>query len=371
MENINIVGQRPIDAMGFGIIPKLVMLDKDLTVEAKAIYSYICSYAGAGAVAFPSVSLICDHLGMATKRFMKHRKLLEDKGYIKIIQERGENGKGFAKNKYYLMPSCNFIQEEKKQAITEKSVYGQNDHTQKKQATTEKSVYGHFVHTQNVHTQNVYTQNDHNNNNSFKNNSYKNNSKQNKKNEKEAVAVSAATPVEKPSEATEQEEMQQVLAKCSPALQEAIIKFIEYRKSGKYPMTANSVDALLERLMAEFETDQDRIKSLQTSRINGWRDVYSNNRNASSSAQKQKSEAVSEKSDDWRVIPQELMEKAKQAHEKFIWRGADVVLGALKYQVKSAEELQKALTKFAEELDVREKEYYAERSVDNARISNY
>ncbi len=33
-------------AMGYGIIPKMVMKDKQLTVEAKAIYSYIASFAG-------------------------------------------------------------------------------------------------------------------------------------------------------------------------------------------------------------------------------------------------------------------------------------------------------------------------------------
>ena len=45
-----------INCMGYGIIPKYVMLDPDLTIEAKAIYAYFCSFAGSGNTAFPSRS---------------------------------------------------------------------------------------------------------------------------------------------------------------------------------------------------------------------------------------------------------------------------------------------------------------------------
>ena len=40
-------------AHGFGTIPKLVMLDPHLTPQAKAIYAYFASFAGAGPTAFP------------------------------------------------------------------------------------------------------------------------------------------------------------------------------------------------------------------------------------------------------------------------------------------------------------------------------
>ena len=73
---------------GYGIIPKLVMKDKDLTIESKAIYSYLCSYAGNGDTAFPSVGLMCSDLGISETRYLKHRKTLLDKGYITIKRER-------------------------------------------------------------------------------------------------------------------------------------------------------------------------------------------------------------------------------------------------------------------------------------------
>ena len=81
-----------IFSKGYGIIPKLVMKDKNLTVEAKSIYAYICSYAGGGDTAFPSVDMICSDLGMSENRFFKHRKLLVESGYLTIKRTRKEVG---------------------------------------------------------------------------------------------------------------------------------------------------------------------------------------------------------------------------------------------------------------------------------------
>ena len=88
---------------GYGIIPKIVTQDTGLTAEAKAIYSYLCSYAGAGQTAFPSVSLMVHHLDMSENRFYKHRKYLVDRGYVSIERVRTDNG--FSKNIYTLNQS--------------------------------------------------------------------------------------------------------------------------------------------------------------------------------------------------------------------------------------------------------------------------
>lgn len=79
---------------GYGIIPKSVMRDKNLSIEAKAIYSYICSFAGAGASAFPSVKLMLKELNISENRFYKHMKSLTEMGYIKIDRERKGNRLG-------------------------------------------------------------------------------------------------------------------------------------------------------------------------------------------------------------------------------------------------------------------------------------
>lgn len=84
---------------GYGIIPKLVMMDQDLSIEAKAIYSYIASYAGNGDSAFPSIKKICYDLQINEKRFSRHKKVLLEKGYIEVTQER-KGGGMFASNVY-------------------------------------------------------------------------------------------------------------------------------------------------------------------------------------------------------------------------------------------------------------------------------
>lgn len=127
---------------GYGLIQKSVMRNKNLSIEAKAIYGYIASFAGTSMKAYPSVELICAELNISEKRFRKYRKELVELGYLTIERKRLE--KGFSKNIYNL-----------------------------------HSVPGQFVSLQNVPLQNVPLQNVGTNNNSIKNNSIKNNSVKN------------------------------------------------------------------------------------------------------------------------------------------------------------------------------------------------
>lgn len=83
---------------GYGLVFKRVMKDTSISIEAKALYSYLSAYAGANETAFPGVSLICHELNISDKRFQKYRKQLEDNGYLSIKRERTNNG--FSKNIY-------------------------------------------------------------------------------------------------------------------------------------------------------------------------------------------------------------------------------------------------------------------------------
>jgi DnaD/phage-associated family protein len=69
---------------GYGMIFKKPLKDKRLSIEAKAIYAFICSYTGAGQTAFPGVQLMLDCLGVSEKRFYKYRKQLIDLGYLTV-----------------------------------------------------------------------------------------------------------------------------------------------------------------------------------------------------------------------------------------------------------------------------------------------
>ncbi|MCG1842960.1 DnaD domain protein [Staphylococcus epidermidis] len=125
---------------GYGTVYKEVLKDKNLSIEAKAIYSYLSSYAGGKDTAFPSIGLICHELNISEKRFYKHRKELLDKNIISKTRERTNNG-------------------------FSKAIYTINHHF----------VHGQFVRVRNVHGQNVHGQNVGTKNNSIKKNNNKNN----------------------------------------------------------------------------------------------------------------------------------------------------------------------------------------------------
>lgn len=84
---------------GYGLIAKKVMKDPDLSLSAKAIYSYLCSYAGNETSAFPSVKLIKHELGISKDTFYKYMKELTNKSYIVVTQKRAQKGK-FGHNVY-------------------------------------------------------------------------------------------------------------------------------------------------------------------------------------------------------------------------------------------------------------------------------
>jgi len=86
---------------GYGIVPKKVMQDEELSIEAKAIYAYLCSYAGNKNFAFPSVDKIRYDLGISEKRFYKHINQLLDSPYMKKEKKR-TNGK-FERNVYIIV----------------------------------------------------------------------------------------------------------------------------------------------------------------------------------------------------------------------------------------------------------------------------
>ena len=96
----DIIKGAAINSKGYGIIPKLVMQDRDLSITAKAIYAYLASYSGNGDSCFPSRDRVCYDLGIGKDTFIKHLVLLKDKGYVTVLQMK-ENGR-FSHNIYTL-----------------------------------------------------------------------------------------------------------------------------------------------------------------------------------------------------------------------------------------------------------------------------
>ena len=125
----NILEVEGINAQGFGMIAKMVMLDQRLTIEAKAIYSYFCSYAGGGSTAFPSVSKIVYDLKISKTRYYKHFDSLVECGYISV--KANKEGNKFANNIYTL--NTNPVprpQNKETELSCPQNEYTQNEHTQ-------------------------------------------------------------------------------------------------------------------------------------------------------------------------------------------------------------------------------------------------
>jgi hypothetical protein len=89
---------------GYGLIASKVMRDKSIPRQSRLIYAYMCSFAGMDKegkrVAFPSVSLQCEELGMTEDTYFKWRKVLLERGLI-TIEKRKEKGK-FERNLYFI-----------------------------------------------------------------------------------------------------------------------------------------------------------------------------------------------------------------------------------------------------------------------------
>lgn len=76
-----------VAARGFGTVPKLVMLDRNLTPQAKAIYAYFAAFAGAGTTSFPRRSTVLRELRIGSiGTYYRHFDLLVKYGYLSVEQ---------------------------------------------------------------------------------------------------------------------------------------------------------------------------------------------------------------------------------------------------------------------------------------------
>jgi len=71
---------------GYGIVPKYVMQDQDITLESKAIYAYLCALAGSGDITFPYRDTILRHLGLSKNTYYRHYNPLLEEGYLSVTR---------------------------------------------------------------------------------------------------------------------------------------------------------------------------------------------------------------------------------------------------------------------------------------------
>ncbi|MEE1155554.1 MAG: helix-turn-helix domain-containing protein, partial [Acutalibacteraceae bacterium] len=74
---------------GYGIVYKAVMTDERLSLTAKAIYAYLCSYTGSKGIVFPSRARILSELKIAKNTYYEHFNKLVELNYIIIKKSKG------------------------------------------------------------------------------------------------------------------------------------------------------------------------------------------------------------------------------------------------------------------------------------------
>lgn len=99
----------------YGLISQKLMRDNSISAKAKAIYAYLCSFAGSSEErsAFPGVSLMIHELDICKTAFYKHRDELEKAGYITITKDRAK-GK-FDKCTYHICDGLILDQEQEQE----------------------------------------------------------------------------------------------------------------------------------------------------------------------------------------------------------------------------------------------------------------
>ncbi|MDT7986951.1 helix-turn-helix domain-containing protein [Clostridium perfringens] len=164
MDQIKYEG-KSILSKGYGIIPKLVM-QSNISIEAKSIYAYMCSFAGNGETAFPSIEKIIKDLNISESRFYRHRKQLIEHGFIKVQQNKL---KGKVINNTYIILQ---VISNKENGTIDKP-YPQNKGTEIKpypQIACTEIACTEFACTENEGSNNNKTNNNKTNNNNINNN---------------------------------------------------------------------------------------------------------------------------------------------------------------------------------------------------------
>lgn len=76
-----------IISKGFGLIPRALVIDQEISVTAKAIYGYFCSFSSRGNTALPSRDEILLDLQISKEAYYMGQKELIDAGYLAVTQE--------------------------------------------------------------------------------------------------------------------------------------------------------------------------------------------------------------------------------------------------------------------------------------------
>ena len=85
MRKIDTLKLEGIFSKGYGFIAKIPMQDREISIGAKGLYSYLCSFSGKGEDSFPSRKEICRDLVISNYILNNYIQELKSKGLISTI----------------------------------------------------------------------------------------------------------------------------------------------------------------------------------------------------------------------------------------------------------------------------------------------
>ena len=302
-ENKNQIQGFHINSAGYGMIPKLVMQDRNLSVISKAIYSYFCSYTGAGNTCFPSRKKICYDLNISKDRFAKHLAPLITRNYIKVEQTKEKGSNRFACNLYTLMDrvdSCACVPRRKNKNTESKNIEKtvsepcrKNQYTESKniEKTAFEPCLG-FPDTENKSTK-INNKIKINNNNYLRKKESKKKkhleqdkiSPKKEKNNSVSISEKKETKNKKiNSSSISQKQTEAKKAKSKPISFDAIIdaytvnedlrkelkEHLKTRKRKKAALTNRAIELSLKELDRIADSDEEKLRIVQKSIVNGW-----------------------------------------------------------------------------------------------------
>ena len=81
-----------LQSYGYGIISQLPMKDRELSIQAKGVYSYLVSCAGNDKQTYPTQEKMCYELGIKkVDTLKKYIEQIQARGYIKIVKTKKGN----------------------------------------------------------------------------------------------------------------------------------------------------------------------------------------------------------------------------------------------------------------------------------------
>ena len=81
-----------LQSYGYGIISQLPMKDREMSIQAKGVYSYLVSCAGNDKQTYPTKEKMCYDLGIKkVDTLTKYIKQIQARGYIKVVKTKRDN----------------------------------------------------------------------------------------------------------------------------------------------------------------------------------------------------------------------------------------------------------------------------------------